>query len=74
MAGGLILSPDKHLDFHAIAILLLAGVLKYLKTSGSTKQFCDPSSTKYFASLRILHSFIKSFVNPFHDISLTSPD
>ena len=29
---------------------------------------------KYFAPLKILHPFIRSFVNPFIDISLTFPD
>ena len=37
----------------------------------NTKPFWNIIKEKYFASLRMLNLFIKSFVNPFLDIALT---
>ena len=46
----------------------------YLLADINTKQFCKIPEEKCFAQLRILYSFIKSFVNPFVNISLTFSD
>ena len=40
----------------------------------NTKQFGNTPEKKYFVTLRILYLFIKSFLNPFVDISLTISD
>ena len=45
-----------------------------LKLVEVLNNFCGPSSAKYFAPLRTRYPFIKSFVNLFVDIRLTSPD
>ena len=37
----------------------------------NTKQFENILEEKYFAPLRILKLFIKSFVNPFVDVAFT---
>ena len=75
VGGYLILSSDKLSGFHAITISLFLSVLKYLKTGWNTNWFCDLfSSEKYFVLLRILYPSIKSLVNPFGDIRLTSSD
>ena len=46
----------------------------YLLADINIKQFCNIPEEKCFAQLRILYSFIKSFVNPFVNISLTFSD
>ena len=46
----------------------------YLLADINTKIFCNAPEEKCFAPLRILYSFIKYFVNPFTDISLTFSD
>ena len=43
----------------------------YFLVGINTKLFWSIPEEKYFATLRKLNLFIKSFVNPFVDISLT---
>ena len=43
----------------------------YFLAGINTKQFWNIPEEKFFALLRILNLFIKSFVNPFVDVALT---
>lgn len=72
----LILSFHKPLNFHSITIASTAVLdeSKYLRSGLNINLFCDSSSIKYFASLRLIYPFIKPFVNSFVDINLTSLD
>ena len=62
---------ENPLDIHPVTVLSLASAVKHPYNDWNTK-FCDPTSIKYFAPLKTLSPFIKSFLNPFVDISLTS--
>lgn len=72
--GGLIILFDHPFENHPGTVMLLANVLKYLYSSWSTKWFCEQSSEKYLAPIRMLYPFHKCAVDPFVDISLISVD
>ena len=59
------------LDFHETIRVVPLKYLMYFLVGINTKWFWNISEEKYFASLRILNIFIKSFVNSFVDIALT---
>ena len=66
-----ILSSDIPLDFHEKFLFVSLKYLMYFLSGINTKQFWNSPEEKYFVSLRILYSFVKSFVNSFVDIALT---
>ena len=65
-----ILYFDIPLDFHDLIGVAQLKYLMYFLAGIYTKSFWGIPKEKYFASLRILNLFIKSFVNPFIDIPL----
>ena len=46
----------------------------YLLADINTTYFCHMRREKYFAALRLMYLFIKSFSNHFADVSLTFSD
>ena len=60
-----ILCSDSPLDFHDKTWDALVKNLKYFLDVENIKQLCNIPEEKYFAPLRILYPFIKSFVNAF---------
>ena len=46
----------------------------YLLAVINTTYFCHMRREKYFAALRLMYLFIKSFANHFVDVSLTFSD
>ena len=66
-----IFSSENPLDFHESIQVNPLKYLTFFLAGINTKQFWNIPEEKYFAPLRILNLFIKSFVNPFVDIALT---
>ena len=65
----LILSSESPIDFRHKSLNVLVKNLKHFLYEKYIKLFCNVSEKKYFAPLRILYPFVKSFVNPFVDIA-----
>ena len=65
-----ILSSDNAIDFHDKTWNVLVKNQKYFFTKKYVKWFCNVPEEKYPFLLKVLHSFIKSFVNPFIDIDI----
>ena len=70
--GGLF--SDIPLDFHEQIYWMLLKNSVYLLAYINTKKFRNTPEEEYFAHLRILYPFIKSFVNPLADINPTFSD
>ena len=66
-----IFSSDIPLDFHESIQVVPLKHLIYFLAGINTNSFWKIPEEKYFAVLRILSLFIKSFVNPFVGIALT---
>ena len=66
-----IISSEFPLDVHiSICVVPLKYLMQFL-AGINTKQFWNITEEKYFAPLKILNLFIKSFVNSFVNIALT---